>query len=170
MRTPTTIGAGCLAKSGNQVLLVQPNYGPAKGQWMFPGGYINANEAPEEAALRELHEETGQVGKILRPHCIRHRLNPSDLYWVFEVSLEKKLPLDILTSELDDARYWSIDEALASPLVRPMTQYFLATWVLPPNLRPPLPDGYDDTHRVFFLHPSAPVMPKLSNHPQRTPL
>lgn len=29
------------------------------GQWALPGGRIDAGEAPEEAALRELHEEVG---------------------------------------------------------------------------------------------------------------
>jgi ADP-ribose pyrophosphatase len=30
----------------------------------FPSGLIDANEKPEEAALRELKEETGYVGKV----------------------------------------------------------------------------------------------------------
>ena len=27
--------------------------------WELPGGHVNQDEAPEEAALRELYEETG---------------------------------------------------------------------------------------------------------------
>ena len=30
--------------------------------WEFPGGRMNRDEAPEEAALRELYEETGVLG------------------------------------------------------------------------------------------------------------
>lgn len=40
-----------------QILLVRHSYGP-KG-WYFPGGGIRRNETPEDAARRELAEETG---------------------------------------------------------------------------------------------------------------
>ena len=30
--------------------------------WELPGGHVNQDEAPEEAALRELYEETGVLG------------------------------------------------------------------------------------------------------------
>jgi 8-oxo-dGTP pyrophosphatase MutT (NUDIX family) len=32
---------------------------PSFGAWMFPGGRLEANEAPDEAALREIAEEVG---------------------------------------------------------------------------------------------------------------
>ncbi|WP_324828408.1 NUDIX domain-containing protein [Qipengyuania zhejiangensis] len=39
-----------------QILLVRHSYGPAG--WYFPGGGIGRNESPEDAARRELREET----------------------------------------------------------------------------------------------------------------
>lgn len=41
------------------VLLIQRNIPPQKGSWALPGGFIDENETIEEAALRELREETG---------------------------------------------------------------------------------------------------------------
>ena len=35
--------------------------------WSLPKGHVEAGETPEQAALREVHEETGLVGRILAP-------------------------------------------------------------------------------------------------------
>ncbi len=35
--------------------------------WSLPKGHVEAGETPEMAALREVHEETGLVGRILAP-------------------------------------------------------------------------------------------------------
>ena len=33
--------------------------------WIFPKGHIDAGELPEDAALRELHEEAGVQGRLI---------------------------------------------------------------------------------------------------------
>ena len=42
-----------------QVLLIQRGYQPFKGNWAFPGGFMNMDETTEQCAIRELEEETG---------------------------------------------------------------------------------------------------------------
>jgi 8-oxo-dGTP diphosphatase len=42
-----------------QVLLIKRKYPPFEGMWAVPGGFVGASESLEEAALRELEEETG---------------------------------------------------------------------------------------------------------------
>lgn len=42
-----------------KVLLIQRGRDPYKGQWAFPGGFLNMDETAEVGALRELKEETG---------------------------------------------------------------------------------------------------------------
>lgn len=44
------------------VLLVFHN---ATQKWMFPGGHVDQNETPVEAALREVYEETGVRATVL---------------------------------------------------------------------------------------------------------
>lgn len=46
---------------GNElkVLLIERGIDPYKGQWAFPGGFLNPDESAETGALRELKEETG---------------------------------------------------------------------------------------------------------------
>lgn len=41
------------------VLLIKRKYPPYKGKWAIPGGFVRYEEPLEEAALRELKEETG---------------------------------------------------------------------------------------------------------------
>lgn len=44
---------------GVSVLLIQRKYEPFKGGWAIPGGFVLETESLEEAAERELEEETG---------------------------------------------------------------------------------------------------------------
>ena len=42
-----------------KVLLIQRGLQPFKGKWAFPGGFVRVDETLDEAARRELDEETG---------------------------------------------------------------------------------------------------------------
>ena len=52
--------AAALVDHDNRVLLAQRPQGKTlAGLWEFPGGKLNLNETPEQALVRELHEELG---------------------------------------------------------------------------------------------------------------
>jgi mutator protein MutT len=46
-----------------EILLVSAKRDP--GAWIFPKGHIEAGETPEQAAIREVHEEAGVVGDLV---------------------------------------------------------------------------------------------------------
>ena len=45
-----------------EVLLIKRRKEPFKDRWAFPGGFVDENESLENAAARELQEETGLKG------------------------------------------------------------------------------------------------------------
>lgn len=54
-----TPAACCLVTRGSEILFVQRAVEPCRGMWSLPGGFVELYESPEEAARRELEEETG---------------------------------------------------------------------------------------------------------------
>ncbi|ATC26252.1 NUDIX domain-containing protein [Caulobacter vibrioides] len=58
-----TVGVVCLR--GEEVLLIKRGTPPRLGQWSVPGGRLEWGEALQDAALRELKEETGVDAELL---------------------------------------------------------------------------------------------------------
>lgn len=52
---------------GDRVLLVRRGRAPSRGLYAFPGGRVEPGETHEEAARRELFEETGLEAGALSP-------------------------------------------------------------------------------------------------------
>jgi 8-oxo-dGTP diphosphatase len=60
---PILAASVCVRRRGD-VLLIQRGKDPGKGKWAFPGGKVAFGETTQQAALRELQEETG-IGATL---------------------------------------------------------------------------------------------------------
>jgi 8-oxo-dGTP diphosphatase len=57
--------AGALVERRGRLLLARRAVPPYKGWWDIPGGFLEADEHPEDGARREVHEETGLRVRIL---------------------------------------------------------------------------------------------------------
>lgn len=55
------LAVGAVVYKKGRVLLVQRGKPPAKGQWAIPGGSVRLGETLQQAAEREILEETGAV-------------------------------------------------------------------------------------------------------------
>lgn len=62
-RPIAAVGVVCLR--GDDVLLIRRGKPPREGEWSLPGGRIEWGERAEDAALRELKEETGCDAQII---------------------------------------------------------------------------------------------------------
>ena len=60
-----TVDAVVFGRGGGElkVLLIQRDRAPFRGKWAIPGGFLEMDESLDEAARRELKEETG-IGEI----------------------------------------------------------------------------------------------------------
>ena len=98
-----------------RVLLV---HRPSYDDWSFPKGKLDPGETVEEAALREVREETGLECRIIREFATtrygyrtrnKGRLRPKAVhYFLMErVSGDIQVPVD----EVDRAEWFEFDEA-----------------------------------------------------------
>jgi ADP-ribose pyrophosphatase YjhB (NUDIX family) len=66
---------GLYVVKDGKVLLVRRGNEPGRGKWSLPGGRIRFGERSEEAALREMREETGLEVRL------RRVVDVVDVFW-----------------------------------------------------------------------------------------
>ena len=53
--------AAAIITHNGRVFATQRGYGEFKDGWEFPGGKMEPGETPQQALVREIQEETGQI-------------------------------------------------------------------------------------------------------------
>jgi 8-oxo-dGTP diphosphatase len=110
MARPRMAAGLLLHDDSMNILLVKPTY---KDGWDIPGGYVEPNESPGQAAERELLEELGlkrRCGRLLVIDWAPHPAEGDKLLFVFDggplgaEDPEQPRPDGI---EIAEARFWS---------------------------------------------------------------
>jgi len=72
------IGVDTVVVKDGRVLMLKRSTNPDAGMYALPGGYLDRGESAEQAALREVKEETGIEARITKP------LTPVTYWYQFE--------------------------------------------------------------------------------------
>jgi 8-oxo-dGTP pyrophosphatase MutT (NUDIX family) len=86
---------------------------PSQDDWTLPKGKLDGDETPEQAALREVQEETGLRCQIVRPagctaYIDRRGRDKIVCYWIMRPLDGRFMP----GSEVDSLRWLTVDEAM----------------------------------------------------------
>ncbi len=100
-----------LKNQNNEILLIKRNVEPEKGKWALPSGFIEVDETTEDAAIRELKEETnikGGIKKLIGVYIEHPAIYKSVLVIGYEVEFISGSLL--AGSDCSGAKFFSSDE------------------------------------------------------------
>ncbi len=114
---PTEVSAGGVVVDGGKVLVIRH----ARGEWIMPKGHLEPGEEPEQAALREVREETGLEVRVVAPlgetsYAYRRKgeqaLRPKRVIWYLMRPLTPRDRLRLAPEEgLQEAEWLGWEEA-----------------------------------------------------------
>lgn len=116
-----------LARNKNKYLLARETLEGGKQYWIVPGGKVEFGETIEEAAKREILEETGIKARKLNflayKEAIATKYNYHTVIFFFETKTNKTKIEEDIEGKVIEAKWFTKSQALNLPLV------FSAKWL-----------------------------------------
>jgi len=115
------VGVGAVVFNGAKILLIRRGKPPKENQWSLPGGGQEVGETLHDATMREVEEETGLRVKIdtlldAVNFIERDGDNITFHYTLIDYSADFVSGELKAASDANDARFFSLAEALTLPL------------------------------------------------------
>lgn len=112
------VAVAALIVNDGKLLLVKRAVKPRKGSWDVPGGFVDPDEHPERAILRELKEElgvNGTVEKLFGVFAVNHYEWQGKINYVCDLAYQITLESTELTPQDDVSEYqWFAFDELPS--------------------------------------------------------
>jgi ADP-ribose pyrophosphatase YjhB (NUDIX family) len=124
-----SLGVGGIVMSTNTagqriILLIRRNQEPNRGYWTLPGGFVEFNEAPENAVVREVEEEAGLRCAIVGLVAFRNRPDPdvNTSYCVFLLQMTGGELIQGPTEEILERDFYTFPQVQAMKRLTPLSR------------------------------------------------
>jgi ADP-ribose pyrophosphatase YjhB (NUDIX family) len=129
------VAVAALVSNGDRVLLVRRAAVPRIGFWALPAGYMDADELPEEAVVREVSEETGLTIHILGLHGVAPLAGWAERRGVLLLYAAEPVAGEIAAADDVSEVAWFTREAIPwDELAFESTAQFLREWLAAPEI------------------------------------
>lgn len=120
-----------LVSDACRVLLVRRAVVPRIGFWALPAGYMDADELPEEAAAREIAEETGIIARVTGLHGIAALAGWNERRGILVVFRAEPVGGELAAhDDVSEARWCAVEEIPWAELAFESTARFLREWIV----------------------------------------
>lgn len=118
-----------IVMAGDRVLLCRRADPPAVGGWVLPGGFMERDETLEEAAARELREETGVHidPSLLRPYAVASLPEIGEVYVGYLATVSELTRL-VCGSECTEVRFFNEQDVPWSEFAYPDVAVYLRVY------------------------------------------
>ena len=124
------VAVAALISDGERVLLVRRAAVPRIGFWALPAGYMDADELPEEAVVREVSEETGLTIRVLGLHGIAPLAGWAERRGILLLYAAEPVAGEIVAADdVSEATWFAREEIPWTELAFESTAQFLREWI-----------------------------------------